>query len=179
MFKKIEKAIEFLLWESRLIVIFAVVSSIVSAFVLVLMGTYDVLLIVKELPRAFSDATHYEHFHKEAITHLISAIDSFLITTVLLIFGIGLYELFISKIDRIESDNQSAKILEIHSLDQLKEKLAKVIIMVLIVTYFKYALAVKYETIQDLLYLGIGIFLIALASYFMNKDHAPVTKKTK
>ncbi len=170
MLKSIEKAIEWLLWEVRLIVFLAVVSSIVSAIVLVIMGTYDVFLTVKELMHAFSDKAHYDAFHKEAITHIIGAIDAFLITTVLLIFGIGLYELFISKIDRIESDNTSAKILEVHSLDQLKEKLGKVIVMVLIVTFFKYALDMKFETMLDLLYLAIGILLIALALYFQHKD---------
>ncbi len=170
MLKTIEKVIEFLLWESRLIVFLAVISSIISAVVLVIMGTYDVYLILKEFPGAFSDTAHFEKFHREAITHIIGAVDAFLITTVLLIFGIGLYELFISRIDHIDSDTQSAQILAIHSLDQLKEKLGKVIVMVLVVTFFKYALEMKYKDIQDLLYLAIGILLVALALYFMHKE---------
>ncbi len=89
----------------------------------------------------------------------------------LLIFGIGLYELFVSKIVQIEEDKKSAGILIIHSLDQLKEKLAKVIIMVLIVAYFKNALDMKYEDILQLLYLGTGIFLISLSLYLMHKNH--------
>ncbi len=175
----IEKIVERALWESRFMIFLAVVSSILSAFVLILMGTYDVGLVIKEVFHAFGDKETYAAFHSEAITHIISAIDSYLIATVLLIFGIGLYELFISKIDFIETDSQSSKILEIHSLDQLKEKLAKVIIMVLIVTFFKHALDMEYTTILDLLYLAIGIVLISLASYLMHKSEDGKKDKVK
>ena len=172
----IERVVERALWESRFMIFLAVVSSIASALVLVLMGTYDVVLVIKEMFHAFGDKAAYKAFHSEAITHIISAIDSYLIATVLLIFGIGLYELFISKIDHIEEDSKSSKILEIHTLDQLKEKLAKVIIMVLIVTFFKYALDMEYETVLDLLFLAIGIVLISLASYLMHKGDGEKNK---
>ena len=170
MLKAIENIVERVLWESRLIVMLAVVASIVSAVVLSLIGAYDVYLVVGELFGALGGSVPYEKFHREAITHIIGAVDAFLITTVLLIFGVGLYELFISKIDHIEGDEHSARILEIHSLDQLKEKLAKVIVMVLIVTFFKYALKFHYESMLELLYLAVGILLIALANYFMHKE---------
>lgn len=171
MLKAIENAIERALWEVRLIIFLAVISSIVSAVVLVIIGTYDVFLVVGELGDAFSDKAHFEAFHKKAITRIIGAMDAFLITTVLLIFGVGLYELFISKIDQIEKDGQSAQILKIHSLDQLKEKLAKVIVIVLIVTFFKYALEMKYENVVELLYLALGILLVSLALFFLHKTH--------
>lgn len=168
---KLEQIFERLLWESRLMVIFSVIASILAAFTLVIIGTYDILLIFKELFHAFSDQEVYEQFHKDAITHIISAIDAYLISTVLLIFGIGLYELFVSKIDYAEKDTRSSRILIVHSLDQLKDKLAKVIVMVLIVTFFKHAVKYSYEEVLNLLYLGIGIFLIALAIYLLAKSH--------
>ncbi|MCE5313251.1 MAG: YqhA family protein [Nitrospiraceae bacterium] len=171
MLKKIENAIEFILWETRLVIFFAVIASIFSSIMLVAIGCYDVYLVAEEAFHAFQSKEAYELFHKESITHIISAIDSYLIATVLLIFGIGLYELFISKIERAERDTRSSKILVIHTLDQLKEKLAKVIIMVLIVTFFKYAVNFKYDSALTLLYLGIGILLVTLSVYFMGKGH--------
>lgn len=168
---KLEQIVERILWESRLMVVFSVIASILAAFILVIMGTYDILLFFKELFHAFSDQEIYEQFHKDAIIHIISAIDTYLISTVLLIFGIGLYELFVSKIDYAEKDTRSSKILIVHSLDQLKDKLAKVIVMVLIVTFFKHAIKYSYEEVLNLLYLGIGIFLIALAIYLLAKSH--------
>jgi uncharacterized membrane protein YqhA len=167
----IEQVFERILWESKAIIVIAVASSIVAALILTITGVYDIFLVFREMLHAFSNSDAYESFHKDAITHIISAIDAYLISTVLLIFGFGLYELFISKIDYAEKDTRASKILIIRSLNQLKEKLAKVIVMVLIVTFFKYAISFKYEEVLNLLYLSIGILLIALAVYFLAKAH--------
>ena len=173
MFKLIERVIEKVLWESRFMIFLAVVSSVIAAFILVLIGTYDILIVVKHSLHMFSSQEYFEDFHKEAIKHIVSAVDVYLIATVLLIFGLGLYELFISKIDYIENEERSSKILVVHTLDQLKEKLAKVILMVLIVTFFKYAIEFHYEDIKTLIFLSVGVFLIALSIYFMHKGHEP------
>ncbi|MCE5194508.1 MAG: YqhA family protein [Nitrospiraceae bacterium] len=177
MLRKIEHIIEFILWESRLVVFFAVVASILSAIMLVVIGCFDVYLVIEEALHSFSSKEAYDLFHQDSITHIISAIDSYLIATVLLIFGIGLYELFISKIERAEKDSRSSKILVIHTLDQLKEKLAKVIVMVLIVTFFKYAVNFKYDSIQNLLYLSAGILFISIALFVIGKNHDSKNKE--
>ena len=171
MFKIIERIVEKLLWESRFMIFLAVISSVVAAFILVLIGSYDILVVVKHSLHMFSSKEYFEEFHKEAIKHIVSAVDVYLIATVLLIFGLGLYELFISKIDYIENEERSSKILVVHTLDQLKEKLAKVILMVLIVTFFKYAIEFHYEDIKTLIFLSVGVFLISLSIYFMHKGH--------
>ncbi|MGE5894524.1 MAG: YqhA family protein [bacterium] len=178
MFKVFERIVERLLWESRHIIFLAVLSAVVSAIVLVLLGSYDVLMVIKELYSILAgDHAVPENFPVGAIVHIISAIDVYLIAVVLLIFGIGLYELFISKIDYAERETKSSRILVIHDLDQLKEKLAKVIIMVLIVTFFKHAVILKYTEALNLLYLGTGILLIAVSTYFMHKGSAAEEKK--
>ncbi|MCX7793657.1 MAG: YqhA family protein [Thermodesulfovibrionales bacterium] len=169
MLTKLERIFEWLLWESRFFIILAVVASIASAILLIVLGTYDIFILLEEFFHVFSNKEVYEEFHKRAVAHIIGAIDFYLIATVLIIFGVGLYELFISKIDYAEQDTRSSRILVIHSLDQLKEKLAKVIIMVLIVTFFKHALGLKYENVLNVLYLGAGILLVALALYFTHK----------
>lgn len=169
---RLERVFERVLWESRLMVILAVVSSIFAALVLTVMGTYDILLIFIELFHAFTDVETYEKYHKEAVIHIISAIDAYLIAMVLLIFGVGIYELFISKIDYAENDEKSSKVLMIHSLDQLKDKLAKVIVMVLIVTFFKYAVSFKYQDIVSLLYLAGGIILVSMSLFLVAKSHS-------
>ncbi len=169
MLRRLELFFEWLLWESRVFIILAVVASVASALLLVLMGTRDIFLLFSEVIHVLSDRTLYEEFHKTAVTHIIGAIDFYLIATVLFIFGIGLYELFVSKIDYLERDTRSSKLLVIHTLDELKEKLAKVIIMVLIVTFFKHALNLRYENVLNILYLGGGILLVSLALYFTHK----------
>jgi uncharacterized membrane protein YqhA len=54
----------------------------------------------------------------------------------------------------------------INTLDDLKSKLAKVILMILIVTLFKEAMTMEIASPLDLLYLGGGIALVALALYW-------------
>jgi uncharacterized membrane protein YqhA len=173
----IEQVFERILWESKAMIVLAVISSVAAALILTIVGTYDIFLVFREMLYAFSNIDAYENFHKDAIAHIISAIDAYLISTVLLIFGFGLYELYISKIDYAEKDTRASKILVIHSLDQLKDKLAKVIVMVLIVTFFKHAISFRYEEVLNLLYLSVGILSIALAVYFLAKAHQEELKE--
>lgn len=168
----LEKFFEKILWQSRLVLILAVVSSILSAILLVLLGTYDILLLFKKIFYALSDYSSYETVQKESLGKIIGAIDNYLIATVLLIFGLGLYELFISKIEYIEKDTKSSNILMIHSLDQLKDKIAKVVVMVLIVTFFKYTLSQKQWDMYNLLLLSIGILLISAALFLISKKES-------
>jgi uncharacterized membrane protein YqhA len=160
-----------MLWRSRYMVFLAVVSATISALIMILLGTLEVAKVVYEMFQSFYIPGSMEGFSKSSVSHLVSAIDDYLIGTVFLIFGIGLYELFISKIDIAENDETSSKVLIIHDLDQLKEKIAKVVIMVLIVTFFKYAINFKYDEMIHLLYLSIGILLIAISIYLTHKTH--------
>jgi uncharacterized membrane protein YqhA len=56
-------------------------------------------------------------------------------------------------------------VLFISSLDDLKGRLAKVVLMILIVRYFEHALGMKFETAMDLLLFAAGIALLGLALY--------------
>jgi len=151
-------------------VFLAVVAAIISAFIMIIMGCLEVFSVIKEILQSILSPDSYEGFSKTAVSHLVSAIDDYLIGTVFLIFGIGLYELFISKIDIAEKDETSSRVLIIHDLDQLKEKIAKVVIMVLIVTFFKYAVNINYSEMLNLLYLSIGILLIAVSIYLTHNS---------
>lgn len=62
------------------------------------------------------------------------------------IFAMGIYELFISKIDPASrTDESRPNWLQIHSLDDLKSAVGKVILMILIVRLFESAVKMKYE----------------------------------
>ena len=98
-------------------------------------------------------------------------VDLYLIGVVLLIFGFGIYELFISKID-VARRNVSVTILEIESLDELKNKIVKVIVMVLIVSFFERILknTDAFSSSENLLYFAISIFAISFSIYYINKN---------
>ena len=101
---------------------------------------------------------------------MIGAVDYFLIGVVLLIFSFGIYELFISHLE-VGRLNEEVKILEITNLDDLKNRIIKVVIMVLIVSFFKKILSIEFETPQDMFYFAASIFVLCLGVYFMHKDH--------
>ena len=101
---------------------------------------------------------------------IISSIDLFLIGIVLLIFGFGVYELFISEID-FAKGKFSESTLKISSLDQLKNKIIKVIIIVLIVKFFEKVLKLtpNFTTPEDVLFFSVSILSICLGYYLINR----------
>ena len=164
----LEKFFEGALWNSRFIILTAVIGSLLAGIAIFYMATVDVVNL-------FSHALHYadvsltnearKALHDSTVSHIVEVVDGYLLATVLLIFSLGMYELFISDIDQAHGSKASSKILVINNLDDLKSRLAKVILMILIVTLFENALNMHVSTPLDLVYLGASIALIALALY--------------
>ncbi|SNR85637.1 YqhA family protein [Desulfurobacterium atlanticum] len=162
----LERTFEKALWASRLLVLIAVIPSLCASFALFIIGTNKIFKVFVKTMENFMD--YDANYYKYAIGNIITAVDIYLIATVMIIFSLGLYELYVSKLEPAEvSDN--VKILNIKSLEDLKTKLAKVVLMVLIVTFFKYAQRVAYSTPMDLLVFGGAILTIALTVYFTGK----------
>jgi uncharacterized membrane protein YqhA len=84
------------------------------------------------------------------------------------IFSFGLYELFISNIDQAKGNNGS-KLLAIHDLDQLKYKIAKVIVMVLVVSFFQRVLHTEFVTPLEMMYFALSIMFLAIGLSFLSK----------
>jgi len=167
----IERVFENALWGTRFFVIFAVIFSMIGGIALFVVASVDIWHVATMVFNVYIHGLHPENFHEEIVSNLIGAVDLYLIAIVLFIFGFGLYELFISQID-VAKRSAASRILEIHSLDELKDKLAKVIIMVLIVSFFKRAMHTTYESALDMLMLAGAILSLAVAFYFMHKgDH--------
>lgn len=163
-----EKIFEGVLWNSRFVILVAVIGSLLAGFAIFYMATVDVLTL-------FSHALHYADstltdearkvLHDSTVSHIVEVVDGYLLATVMLIFSLGMYELFISDIDQAHGSKASSKILVIRDLDDLKSRLAKVILMILVVTLFEEALNMHLTTPLDLVYLGASIAFIALALY--------------
>lgn len=167
---------EQVLYSSRYLSILAVIGSLVSSVALFLRGC---MVVFESIRHFFIDLAagtvnpNYEKMFEE----LVSSVDIFLFALVLIIFGVGVYELFITKIDPVERENDTRPSwLRISSVDDLKSSLGKVILMVLIVAFFKHTLELSKEQWGPitLLYLSIGILLIAAALYLTHKSgHEP------
>ncbi len=162
----IEKIFEGFLWKSRLVVLAAVIISLISSLAMFYMASVDSVYMIAHLTGYYSldDAARLA-LRSTTITHVVELIDGYLLAIVLLIFGLGLYELFISKIDQAENAENASQVLLINSLDDLKARLSKVIVMILIVKYFEHALEMEFNTPLDLLAFSGGIAFIGLALY--------------
>ncbi|KAK8542850.1 hypothetical protein V6N13_136598 [Hibiscus sabdariffa] len=124
------------------------------------------------------------------VLRLVEAIDVYLTGTVMLIFGMGLYGLFISNsnnelpadVDRALKGSslfgmfamkERPKWMKISSLDELKTKVGHVIVMILLVKMFERSKMVAINTGMDLLTYSICIFLSSASLYILRHLHKP------
>ena len=156
------------LWSSRLIVLVAVVFGLLLALGAFYLATVDVfyffgyLLEYADLSLSSDDR---EDLRASAITAIVKAVDGYLIAAILIIFALGLYELFVSKLDPAERSETVPRLLLIRSLDELKERIASLVLLVLVIEFFQRALQLEYENPLDLLYFAAGVLLVSGALY--------------
>jgi uncharacterized membrane protein YqhA len=165
----LEKFFEGAIWKSRFIVILAVIFGLVGAFILFFVASIDIWSVADYALMSIITHSHPEKFHETIVSTIIGAVDLYLIAVVMFIFSFGLYELFISEIDEAVEAETSNKILAITSLDQLKDKIAKVIIMVLVVSFFQKVLHMDYSTALDMLYFALSIMFLAVGLFFLGR----------
>ena len=173
---KREHIAEGLLWNSRFIVIIAVVASILVCLGMYIIATLDVIHLIENIFYYLNHA--YEKIGKSEdiegarsviVGSIVEIIDAYLLATTILIFSFGLYELFISRIDTAQNNQLSSRILSIQSIDDLKERLSKLILLILIVKFFEYAIKQEFKSSLDLVYFGLGIFLVGGALWLSHK----------
>lgn len=186
----IERFFERGLWGSRFIVVIAVMASLAAAIAMFWITTVDVWYAIVHIlgyadPALTAEARRA--LHDDTVTHIVEVVDGYLLATVMLIFSFGLYELFVSDIDEARGSRASSKILVIENLDDLKTRLAKVILMILIVSLFEHAVKMNIDTTLDLLAFGGAIALVGLALYLSHaseprqedRDHAAAADKPR
>jgi uncharacterized membrane protein YqhA len=166
--KQVERLFERALWNSRFIVVIAVIASMAAAIAVFWITTVDVWYAVTHILHYADPSLGPEArkaLHDDTVTHIVEVVDGYLLATVMLIFALGMYELFVSDIDEARESRTSSKILVIETLDDLKSRLAKVILMILIVSLFEHAVKMDMNTPLDLLTFGGAIALVGLALY--------------
>jgi uncharacterized membrane protein YqhA len=166
--KYVEKIFESTLWNGRLFILLAVIFSMLGAVILFIVASVDIYNVAAQTFSVYYNHLHPDDFHEMVVGGIIGAVDLYLMAVVMLIFSFGLYELFISDIDQAKGSDAS-KVLEIHSLDQLKDKLAKVIVMVLVVSFFQRVLHTEYNGALEMLYFAGSILALSVGLYFLHK----------
>jgi len=139
----------------RYIIIVAVLATLIAATALILFGTVETYVVIRDV---FSKGEFTSKVAKTLLLSFIEITDIFLLATVLYIVALGLYELFIDH--QVPVPNW----LEIRTLDDLKDKLIGVIIVVIGVGFLGQFTTWNGET--NLLISGGGAALVIAALTF-------------
>ncbi|OUR77132.1 hypothetical protein A9Q75_15520 [Colwellia psychrerythraea] len=164
-----EKLFEEILWKSRLILIVAVICCVVTAASFVILGVFEVIHLIEGL---FSYLVmHSEDVSRDSLVlTVIEILDTFLISSILFIFSFGLYELFISPIE--SSRELTSQAFQIKSIEELKAKLGKVIVMLLVIKVFAHLVELKPSSMLEMLYLAIIVLLVSISLWLgHDKSH--------
>lgn len=164
---RLERSFERLIWQFRLITLIPVVMSLLGSVSCFVIGTYSEF-------SALSHVIQGRLSHSSStllIGKVVEGIDYYLIGIALLIFGYGIYELVISDIDPRHQDQSAMRrnLLSIESLDGLKQKLTKVIVVALIVSAFKLMVSFKVTTANELLMYCAGVLMVAFSAWLIGK----------
>ena len=166
----LDERFENFIWSARWAVLSAVFCSGAVALGMFYVAAIDAYYVAERLfdYASLSDAAERMSVRANAIGNVVEVVDGFLLAIVLLIFSFGLYELYVSKIDDAYEEAASTHMLSIHNLDDLKSRLGKVILMILIVKFFELAISMDFEDVWDLLMFSGGILLVG-SSLFLNE----------
>jgi len=155
-----------LLGASRFLIILAVIGALLAATTLLIFGLIETVFLIE---KTVSAGEVSRKVAKTLALEFIEIIDLFLLGTVFYIVAIGLYELFISP------DIKVPPWLSIKTLDDLKNKLIAVVIVVLGVLFL--GQVVSWDGERDLMGYGIAIALVIVAlSYFLSQKSGDKSK---
>ena len=165
------------MWNSRFLVLIAVVSSLIGSLVLFIVGTLDIFKV------GISAINYYlgrseQDIHEFIVTDIILAVDIYLVAVVLLMFGAGVYRLFISPIDQSEASD-IAHPFNIQTFDELKDKIVRVVILAVIIEFFRAVVDIQFITPLDAIYLALSVLALAASVYLMNMNQGKKTEVGK
>jgi Predicted membrane protein len=153
----------------RYIIIVAVLATLIAATALILFGTVETYVVIRDV---FSKGEFTSKVAKALLLSFIEITDIFLLATVLYITALGLYELFID--DRAPVPHW----LAIHTLDDLKDKLIGVVVVVIGVGFLGQFTTWNGETNLLISGGGAGLIIVAL-TYFLTQKGKKDKDKTE
>ena len=169
------------LWHSRLMILVAVIARLLLALGTVFFVSVDVAQV---LGKVFAYASPLDESARSALRldilgGIVGIVDGYLLAAILIIFALGLYELFVGNITGVEKSSVAPRLLQVRSIDDLKDKLGRVVLLILVVKFFQQALELKYQSPLDLMYLAVGTALVGLALYLTTASKKPQASKAE
>ncbi len=167
---KLEQRFEDFLWSTRRLVLIAVISALAVALMMFVFVTVDVVRVIHFAWEAMLlPDKQMNNVRLELLAKVVKIVDLYLVATFMLIFALGLYELFIGKINTAEKSEVAHRLLLIHDLDDLKSRLVKIVMLILTMLFLEYALRLQPRDHLDLLWLALGSISISGALFLSQK----------
>ncbi|MCD7452565.1 hypothetical protein HAX54_017483 [Datura stramonium] len=172
----VEENLEKVIYSCRFFAILAVWGSLIGSF----------LCFIKGCSCVIESFQGYFASRAKVIVYLVEAVDMYLLGTVMLVFGMGLYELFVSNLDKGKSmsgetsPNRSnlfgmfalkerPRWLEITTVSGLKTKIGHVIVMLLLIGLFDKSKRAVINSPFDLLCFAASVLLCSGCLYLLSR----------
>ena len=165
---RIESSFETALWKFRLIALLPVVMTAITSLTTFVLGTKETIHSLKLVLHDFGTEVFPV---AEVLGEFVGGVDLYLVGIALLIFSYGTYELLISDVSPGRKGNSTSfkGVLDVKSLDDLKEKLVKVLVVALLVVAFKSMIALPIPDRLSLLYYSITLLLLTFCVFLLSK----------
>lgn len=164
----VESAIDNLWSYFRLVIVLGVVALLAGSAVLYatgILGAYN--LVSRFVTHMIHEGRQFDPADTGIVLDTLTLMHNLLLGTLLLIVGLGVYDLFVTKRDPTDTPRDLRPSgLMFGSLDGLKSVLGKIVLMILVINFMKFSVKIPIEEPLHLLYLASGIALIALALKF-------------
>ncbi|CAL1386682.1 unnamed protein product [Linum trigynum] len=172
----LEENIEKVVYRCRFLAILAVFGSLIGSF----------LCFIKGCVYVGTSFMQYFATRGKVIIYLVEAIDVYLLGTVMLVFGMGLYELFVSNLSPSKTSpgetmadrsnlfgmftlKERPKWLEVKTVNELKTKLGHVIVMLLLIGFFEKSKTAAIHSPLDLLCFAASVLLCSGSLFLLSK----------
>ena len=165
---RIESSFETALWKFRLIALLPVVMTAITSLTTFVLGTKETIHSLRLVLHDFGTEVFPV---AEVLGEFVGGVDLYLVGIALLIFSYGTYELLISDVSPGRKGNSTSfkGVLDVKSLDDLKEKLVKVLVVALLVVAFKSMIALPIPDRLSLLYYSITLLLLTFCAFLLSK----------
>lgn len=150
------------LWSTRLLLLGGVAGSAVLAAATIWIGTVDLVRFVGAVAD-YTTAGQPSEVRSELVADAVKVVDAYLLAAILVVVAFGLYELFIGRLDSRRHDADSPRLLVASSLDELKDRISKLVVLILVIEFFQRGLQIGIDDANDLVLLAGGIALVSLA----------------
>ena len=138
----------------------AVIFSLISSAFLFIVGAYNGVLAMINFIKTLAV--------KPVVVGLIKTMDIFLAALVMMLLAVGLYDLYIIDVESRETVECEPGWKRFSTIDELKSSLAKLIVIILIFTFFELVLAnLDILKSYELLIVPAGVALIAVSLKLM------------